>query len=244
MGLDLALGAVVLLAAIRGWARGFLLQAVRLAAMVGSVFAAGPIRDVARPYAREHIPTMAPDVLDKLLWWTAAVVTAVVASGVASAIVRGAKNRGDRESGGGDADRGAGLLMGAAKGLIVASFLAAGIDRYSAKYLGEVPWAREQIEKSRGMQFSQTYRPAMRLWESAPVRRFVAHVRQAGLSTPEPAGGATESADSRLLHAPAPSAAIPPALSLPGPLPLDPASPDFLRDLDKAFGQDETPKSR
>ena len=50
MGLDIALGIMVLLGAIRGWFRGFVLQAIRLGGLVGCVYAAGPIRDYARPH--------------------------------------------------------------------------------------------------------------------------------------------------------------------------------------------------
>ena len=42
MGLDLALGGLVLISAIRGWLKGFLVQAIRLAGLVASVYAAGP----------------------------------------------------------------------------------------------------------------------------------------------------------------------------------------------------------
>ena len=49
MGLDLALGGLVLLAAIRGWFKGFVMQAVRLSGLVACVYAADPIRDQVRP---------------------------------------------------------------------------------------------------------------------------------------------------------------------------------------------------
>ena len=45
MGLDIALGLMILLGAIRGWFRGFVLQALQLGGLVGCVYAAGPIRD-------------------------------------------------------------------------------------------------------------------------------------------------------------------------------------------------------
>ncbi len=245
MGLDLALGAVVVLAAIRGWIRGFLLQAIRLGALVGSVYAAGSIREVARPYARQHLPTLEGELLDKLLWWTAVVVGSLVVSGVASAIVRGARRRNDHEAGRNDADHAAGFFLGLVKGLVVASFLAAGVERYSSQYLGEVPWAREQVDKSRGLQFSREYRPALRIWQSPPVRRFVAHVRASGLSPNEirgEAGSATAGAASP--HTAAPSASITPPLSLPGPVALDPSASTFLRDLDEALGIQRPANSR
>ena len=73
MGLDIALGILVLLGGIRGWFKGFALQVVQLVALIGCVYAASPLRDLSRPYARDYLPGIQPEVLDKLLWWSAAV---------------------------------------------------------------------------------------------------------------------------------------------------------------------------
>ena len=54
MGLDIALGIMVLLGAIRGWFKGFVLQAIRLSGLVGCVYAAGPVRDYAQ-IGRAHV---------------------------------------------------------------------------------------------------------------------------------------------------------------------------------------------
>ena len=248
MGLDLMLGAVVLLAGARGWFRGFLLQAIRLGALIGCVYAADPIRDVVRPYARQQIPSIRPELLDKLLWWTGAVVAFVVVSGVAGWIVRARRER-YREFNRDNADSGAGFLVGAAKGLIAATFLTAGIEQYSATYLKEVPWASEQVRKSQAMAFTRSYQPADRLWSSPPVRLFVAHVRRAGIEMPETGDGAKSEADREAAEAPpardrAPSAAVPRALALPPARSLDPADPGFLQDLRATLGRDDASKSR
>ena len=50
MGLDVALGIVILIAAIRGWLQGFVYQAVRLGGMIACVYLAAPVRDQAKPY--------------------------------------------------------------------------------------------------------------------------------------------------------------------------------------------------
>ena len=75
MGLDIALGVMILLGAIRGWFRGFVLQAIRLGGLVGCVYAAGPIRDQARPHV-VPLPgrSIPPPMLDRMLWWSSAVV--------------------------------------------------------------------------------------------------------------------------------------------------------------------------
>ena len=50
MGLDLALGVIILIAAFRGWFQGFIGQAVRIAEPVACVYLADRVRDYARPY--------------------------------------------------------------------------------------------------------------------------------------------------------------------------------------------------
>ena len=42
MGLDLALGVIILIAAFRGWFQGFISQAVRLGALIACVYLGGP----------------------------------------------------------------------------------------------------------------------------------------------------------------------------------------------------------
>src|SRR4051794_28680572 len=77
MGLDLALGAIVLLTAIRGWLKGFILQAIRLAGLVACVYLADPVRDLAKPYVLPHLPSIRPELIDRLLWWSAAAISYV-----------------------------------------------------------------------------------------------------------------------------------------------------------------------
>ena len=88
MGLDLALGAVVLLAAIRGWLRGFVSQAVRLSSFVGCFYLADPVRDQLRPYVLPRLPKVDPALMDRILWWTSAVASYVVVVGLASLAIK------------------------------------------------------------------------------------------------------------------------------------------------------------
>jgi len=238
MGLDVTLGLMVLLAGTRGWFRGFVLQAIRLGALVACIYAADPIRDVTRPYARQHIPTMRPELLDKLLWWTAAVVAYVVLSGVATWIVQAYRRRPHVDLDRNMADEGAGFLLGAAKGFVAASFLASGIERYSANYLKEVAWAHEQVETSHAMAWAREVHPAERFWQAQPVRRLVAQVSRGGLDMPEPEPEARTEA--RAL----PTSESPQPMELPQGRALDPTAPSFLRDLDEGLKGEDARKSR
>ncbi len=238
MGLDVTLGILVLLAGTRGWFRGFVLQAIRLGALVACIYAADPIRDVTRPYARQHIPTMRPELLDKLLWWTAAVVAYVVLSGVATWIVQAYRRRPHIDLDRNMADQGAGFLLGAVKGFVAASFLAAGIERYSANYLKEVAWAHDQVQASQAMAWAREVHPAERFWQAPPIRQLVAQISRGGLEMPEPEPEAKVEASSH----PASGTAQP--LELPQDSTLDPNAPSFLHDLDEGLKDEATPKRR
>ena len=87
MGLDLVLGGLVLVTAIRGWLKGFVLQAVRLAGLVACVYLADPVRDQFRPYVLSYLPKIRPDLVDRLLWWSSAVASYVVLVGLATLTV-------------------------------------------------------------------------------------------------------------------------------------------------------------
>ena len=127
------------------------------------------------------------------------------------------------------ADQGGGFLLGAAKGAIVASFLFWGLQQHedAAEKLG--PWVQKQVATSRGLVLSRTHRPAERLWNAPPVQSFVTRVKSRGMWSPSP-----------IKPPPAPSAELTEpvqasvgrgtTMELPK---LDPASPDFLRDLDR-----------
>ena len=69
MGLDVALGVIILIAAIRGWLQGFLYQAIRISGLIACVYLAAPVRDQAKPYILPYLPTIHPDLVDRLFWW-------------------------------------------------------------------------------------------------------------------------------------------------------------------------------
>jgi len=185
MGLDLALGGLVLISAIRGWMKGFLVQAIRLGGLIAAVYAAMPVRDQAKPYVVEYLPTIQPQLLDRLLWWSAAVLSYFVIVGVASlgvAVARRPKygleepNRGDQF---------AGFGLGVLKGLIVTSFLVAGMTKYASWAFERISWAEKQTQESYAWEWNQKYKPAARIWAAPPVQQFVAHIHKMGLLPPE-----------------------------------------------------------
>lgn len=237
MGLDVTLGVLVLLAGIRGWFKGFVRQAIPIAALVGCVYLADPLRDLARPHAREYFPTIGHGILDRLLWWSSAVVAYLVTSGVAFTIVKSFRKRTYGEPEPNRTDQGAGFTLGVVKGLVVASCLASALQSYGPKYYEQAPFVEKQAKKSRAMEWAERFHPAETLWKSSPVQAVVARVKTRGLGTDEekpavvekPAPGRTPQASEPVQTASERTK----TLSLPRP--LDPDSPDFERELREAL---------
>lgn len=252
MGLDLTLGAMVLIAAIRGYFRGFVLQAIRLGALVGCVYLADPVRDLARPFAAKQVATIEPELLDRLLWWASAAVSYVVTAGLATWVVRASRRRRmihplmEPESDRGD--QGAGFLLGGLKGGVVAAFLASAIVQYGAPEVESVPWAAEQFETSKALAWSRQYRPAERIWTSAPVQSFVAEIRRNGLWSDDAGDDEPRRPTRSQAERPVQTASRPRTLTLPRAVDearrLDPGSPGFLHDLDRLFHREGIDKPR
>jgi hypothetical protein len=182
MGLDLALGSLIAMAAIRGWFKGFTSQAVRLFGLAGCFYLAGPVREQARPFVFSKLPSLDPGLLDRILWWTCAVVSYLVLVGFSTLAIQLMKTppepgmpRSHRQ------DRFAGLFLGAAKGLLVVSFLAAGILKYGGELNRFLPWSERQTQGSYALLWSERYQPVPRIWASPPVRHFVEHIQHNGL---------------------------------------------------------------
>lgn len=241
MGLDIALGIVVLLAGIRGWFKGFIRQVIPLVALVGCVYLADPVRELARPYAREYFPTVGAPVLERLLWWSAAVLSYLVTTGIAFSILKSMKKKtyGDPEPN--RTDQGAGFTFGVVKGLIIASCLASAVRSYAPGYYEKAPFVEDQAKGSRSMAWAEKYHPAETLWKSQPVQAFVGRVKNRGLWSdgevaPEKLKNEapkTETARPAATSEPLRTASEKPkTLSIPR---LDPDSSTFLRDLDEAM---------
>ena len=167
MGLDLALGVVILIAAFRGWFQGFIGQAVRLAGLVACVYLADRVRDYARPYVTPYLSSIEPDLVDRLLWWVSAVATYIVLVGAAMVVIRMTRRPeipGISQSA--RNDQFAGFLLGGAKGSVVAAFVAAAILRYGSQPIETVPWAAEQVKTSLAVHWTETYQPVPRIWSS------------------------------------------------------------------------------
>jgi hypothetical protein len=182
MGLDVALGLVVLSAAIRGWIKGFVSQAVRLIGLVACFYLANPVREQARPYVLARLPKIDPALMDRILWWVAAVVSYVVLVGLITLTIQIMRTppppgltRSPRN------DQFAGLFLGAGKGALVAAFLAAGYEKYAADIVKHLPWAGPQANGSHALEWTQKYQPVPKIWSAPPVRRLVEHIQRNGL---------------------------------------------------------------
>ena len=182
MGLDIAIGIMVLLGAIRGWFRGFLLQAIRLGGLVGSVYVAAPVRGLAKPYVAPYLATIRPDLLDRMLWWASAVICYLVTVGLAGMLVNFRRQRPYGDPDVSRADQSAGFLLEAAKSAVIAAFLVASLDKYASSWLQSVPWANEQSRDSMVLAWERQYRPAEKIWTAPPVQQFVAYVRKMGMT--------------------------------------------------------------
>jgi uncharacterized membrane protein required for colicin V production len=232
MGLDLALGGLVLFWAIRGWLRGFVVQATRLAGLVIAAYAAVPTRDFVKPYAAQYLPTIRADLSERLLWWVAAIACYFLIVGVASLIVAVSRRNTFGLPEKNRSDQFAGFGFGVVKGLVVAAFLVGALHKYAQPYVARVDWAASQTKESVAWSWSEKYQPAAKIWDSQPVQLFVAHVQKYGLNAP-PKGdpSAPQSAEA---EKPVQTASRTPTLTVPG---VDGAPPVVLdtTDLDPAM---------
>jgi uncharacterized membrane protein required for colicin V production len=190
MGLDLVLAAVVLIAALRGWLKGFVLQAVRLGGMVACVYEAGPVRDLVRPHVTEFLKGIRPELLDRMLWWAAAVVSYLVTVGLATLLVRAYRRRPYGEPDLYRGDQAAGLLLGAAKGALIVVFMVSALEKHALSHLKGLAWAEQQAQTSHALVWNDKYHPADRIWSAQPVQVLVSHVQKEGLNPPPGEAGA------------------------------------------------------
>ena len=185
MGLDLTLAVIVLLAAIRGWLKGFLLQAIRLSGLLACVYVAVPVRNLTKPYVLPHLPSVRPELVDRLLWWSSAAVSYIILVGLASLIVNLSRRQAFGIAEPRRNDQFAGFVLGALKGLVVAMFLTAGVQKYAIDRVAGIAWAEDQIKTSKMLKWNAQYEPVPRIWESPPVRHFVKQVQRQGLTSPD-----------------------------------------------------------
>ena len=237
MGLDIALGVMILLGAIRGWFRGFVLQAIRLSGVVGCVYTAGPLRDWVRPHIATYLASIPPNMLDRMLWWVSAVAGYIAMVGLGTLAVKLYRRRPYGEPEPNRADQFAGSLLSIGKGAVVAAFLVGAIDKYALVWVKQVPWAADQLKTSKALVLNEKYRPADQIWAAAPVQHFVAHVQKMGVAGPSTDPKPTESAE----PPPVQTASRPPRLDLPVRDALDPKAADFAEKFDEAFRRIDQP---
>jgi uncharacterized membrane protein required for colicin V production len=185
MGLDLALGVLILISGIRGWIKGFMSQAVRIAGFVACFYLADPLREQARPYVLTYLPKIETGLMDRILWWVAAVVSYVLLVGLTTLAIQTAKRpQAPGESNSARNDQFAGFFLGAAKGALVAAFIAAGVEKYAPEFVNKTAWAEHQLTGSFALKWTEQYKPVPRIWATPAVRRFVEHIQRNGLKTP------------------------------------------------------------
>jgi uncharacterized membrane protein required for colicin V production len=184
MGLDVALGVIVLLSAIRGWLKGFVSQAIRLSGLVACVYLADPVRDLAGPRVVRYLPSIRPELTGRLLWWASAVASYLLLVAMANLVVKLTRQHVIGEAETGRNDQFAGFVLGACKGLIAAFFVAAGIQTHAADRVQGVAWAEEQVQTSKSLRWNARYQPVAKIWASPPVRHFVDQIKRHGLSGP------------------------------------------------------------
>ena len=168
MGLDLALGVIILIAALRGWLKGFVSQAVRIAGFIACFYLADPLREQVRPYILGKMPAIDAGLLDRILWWVAVVVSYIVLVGLTTLAIQLTRTppppgapRSRR------VDQFGGLLLGTAKGLLVAVFLAAGVEKYGTEIAHNFAWAERQTTGSYALEWTEQYQLAARIWACA-----------------------------------------------------------------------------
>ncbi len=184
MGLDLALGGLLLISAIRGWLKGFLTQAIWLGGLVAAAYVAVPVRDQAKPYLLEYLPTIRPELVDRLLWWVSAVISYLVIVGIASLALSVSRRQTFGVAEQNRSDQFAGFALGLLKGLVVVSFLVAGLQKYAQPQLSKITWTEEQMKTSVAWDWNERYQPAARIWSAPPVQRFVEHIQKMGVMPP------------------------------------------------------------
>ncbi len=191
MGLDVALGVIILIAAIRGWLQGFVYQAIRIAGLIACFYLAEPVRDQAKPHVVSYLQTIPADLIDRIMWWLSAGLSYVVIVGAASLAIKmtrrpeipGIPVRSGRD------DQFGGFLVGAAKGVLVAAFLTAGIQKHALTQIATIPWADQQAKTSLALRWNEQYQPAAKIWSSPPVQHIVGRVRRLGVQSPTDAAG-------------------------------------------------------
>jgi uncharacterized membrane protein required for colicin V production len=211
MGLDLALGVIVLLAAVRGWLKGFLLQAIQLTGLVACVYVADPVRDLVKPYVVPHLPSIRPELVDRLLWWSAAAVSYVVLVGLATLITHHYRRQAFGLAEPRRNDQYAGFALGALKGAVVALFLVAAIERFALERIKGITWAEEQLQTSKAVKWNDQFQPVPRIWASPPVQHFVNHIQRMGLKAPPSAATAPELKPLQAASSRPPRLLLPPA---------------------------------
>ncbi len=192
MGLDLVLGAFIVVGALRGWSRGFLLQAIKIGGLIAAVYAADPLREQIRPHIALIFTKVAPDVMDRLLWWGSFGASFLLLVGIGSWMLRLSRRNPIGEPEPDYFDQVGGFLLGGAKGVVVAAFLTAGFEYYVHDVVRKIDGVETYVKDSVALKWNEQHHPAERVWKTPVVRAFVAYVKKMGLGGSGEVGAAPE----------------------------------------------------
>jgi uncharacterized membrane protein required for colicin V production len=193
MVLDFALGGIILMTAIHGWMLGFVSPAVRIGGFIACFYMADPVRDQVRPFVLSRLPKIDPALMDRILWWVAAAVSYIILVGLTNLAIKLMHTPTPPEAlWPKRIDQLAGLLLGTAKGALLAMFIAAGIHKYAPDQIENndwlsvqsTRWLQQQISRSLALKWTERYQPVPQIWSSPPVRQFVEHIKRNGLKGP------------------------------------------------------------
>lgn len=182
MYLDLALFLLVALTALRGLFRGFVIPVVKLTGMFSAVFLAAPLRDFViadvQPYFEQAIQ---PELFSKMLWWTCAFLIYVVLAGVAATIVKLIDRQISKDFPGRGLSRALGLMLGAAKGGLIAAVIAFGLVKHEASpWLAIASPVKDQMVESHAVLWTREHQPVPMIWNWMPVVALREHIYDKG----------------------------------------------------------------
>ncbi len=121
-------------------------------------------------------------MLDRLLWWTSAVVSYIAMVGLGTLAVKLYRRRPYGEPEPNRADQFAGFLLAGGKATVIAAFLVGALDKYALTWIKQVSWATDLTKSSTALTWNEQYKPSERIWTAAPVQHFVAHVQKMGVA--------------------------------------------------------------
>lgn len=185
MGLDLALLLVVAIFGIRGLMSGFVIPVVKLTALVSAFYLAGPIRDACQDNVHPYFSAIEAATFSKILWWALVFISYIVMAGLASLMVKLADRKLPKDFPGRGLSKAGGLILGLAKGGLLAALVATGALNYGPK-LQSLFDVESILSESQATAWVKDNQPIDTVWNWSPVVSFRTHVYDKGWFQPIP----------------------------------------------------------